>query len=255
MSIKSAIKSLDPDLVIHAGAYTKVDLAEKEKDLCEKINRHSVDTIVRSLKSTCPIIYFSTEHVYGVDHTSQITRDSATNPLNHYAKTKLAGEQVIKQSDIPYIIFRTSWVFGKGGANFVDTILNLSKSRKKISVVCDQVGSPTSSTTIASVIDSLITNAKKDFVSFFLKNKGVYHLCDSGETSWANYAQTIVAYARKLNISLLLEEIEFIKSSQYKTLAVRPLNSRMCCKETCKVFSVSFDSWKDSLWKYMSGLK
>ena len=142
--IKECIKNVNPEAIIHCGAYTLVDKAEEEKELCKRVNATSTKEIAKCSKELdIPMIYISTDYVFDGTKDGEYTEDDLPNPINVYGKTKYEGEVYVQEILEKYYIVRISWVFGDNGNNFVETMLRLSKKRELLSVINDQVGSPT----------------------------------------------------------------------------------------------------------------
>ena len=211
-AVFATIEEYVPTAVIHCAAYTAVDKAEDEPELCRKINEDGTRNIALACKQVdAKMIYISTDYVFpGTgDHFYKPT--DATNPVSVYGKTKLTGEKVIQDILDRYFIVRISWVFGQNGNNFVKTMLRLGKERDSLNVVCDQIGSPTYTADLASLLCDMAESEKY----------GMYHATNEGVCSWAEFAQEIF---RRVGLDVTVNPIP---SSEYPTRAVRPLNSRM----------------------------
>ena len=211
-AVFAAIESYNPTTVIHCAAYTAVDKAEDEPELCRKINEDGTRNIAEACKQiNAKIIYISTDYVFSGhgDHFYKPT--DPTDPQSVYGKTKLAGEQAVQAISDKYFIVRISWVFGENGNNFVKTMLKLGKERESLNVVCDQIGSPTYTADLAPLLCDMAESEKY----------GIYHATNEGTCSWAEFAQEIFRQAG-LNTT-----VNPIPSSEYPTKATRPLNSRL----------------------------
>ena len=248
-SIYSAINTIKPDLCINCAAYTDVEQAESEKDLATKVNVDGTKYLCDALKKIeCPIIHFSTDHVYNTSHENLILESEETNPINHYGKTKLEGEKLITQSSIDYLIYRTSWVYSLRGKNFLTTMIQLFQKKEEISVVSDQWGAPTNTSTINALILHNIKDSKYDFLSYISKHKGIYHICDAGETNWAHFAKKIKDNVRSVDKKkFIIQNIHEIKSHQYPSKAKRPYNSRLSLKKTQETFCFYAKHWQKNL--------
>ncbi|MDR0273361.1 MAG: dTDP-4-dehydrorhamnose reductase, partial [Clostridiales bacterium] len=211
-AVFSAIEEYAPTTVIHCAAYTAVDKAEDEPELCHKINADGTRHIAEACKKiNAKIIYISTDYVFPGTGNNFYKPDDPTDPISVYGKSKLAGELAVKETLDQYFIVRISWVFGKNGNNFVKTMLRLGKEREILNVVCDQVGSPTYTADLAPLLCDMAGSEKF----------GTYHATNEGMCSWAEFAQEIFSFA-KMNT-----QVNPIPSSEYPTKAARPLNSRM----------------------------
>lgn len=230
-----AIAAYSPDVVVHCAAYTDVDSAEDEPEICQKINAEATEMIAKACaKINAAMLYISTDYVFDGSGTTPFETNSPTNPINTYGHTKLAGEFAVKANLSSYFIVRTSWVFGKNGKNFVKTMQRLGSSRNQVNVVCDQVGSPTYTEDLAELIaDMAVTN-----------KYGTYHASNEGYCSWAEFAEAIFAladYETKVN---------FITTEEYHTRAVRPHNSRLSRRCLDENGFARLPHWKDALSRF-----
>ncbi len=214
------------NFIINAAAYTNVNKAEEERNLANIINHKAVEILANyCAKNNVSLIHYSTDYVFDGSGNKPFKEDNKKNlnPLNYYGRTKLDGEIAIINSGCNYIILRTSWVWNDHGKNFVNTIRKLAKEREEINVIDDQIGSPTSAYYIASNTIKIINRI------FKIKNspKTIYHLVEEQYMSWYDFALKIVKNLKDNNEKLLVKKINPIKTSDYKTVAKRPLNSRL----------------------------
>jgi dTDP-4-dehydrorhamnose reductase len=185
--VKRVIREIHPDVVIHTAAYTKVDLAESEPDQAFLINSYGTRNVaVVSEAVGAKLVYISTDYVFDGTATTPYNEFALTNPQSVYGKSKLAGEQFVRDLHSKFFIVRTSWVFGKHGNNFVKTMLKLAKERNELMVVNDQVGCPTYTVDLANCILDLIQTEKY----------GIYHVSNSGQCSWYEFAKAIFEEAK-----------------------------------------------------------
>lgn len=201
------------NFVLHAAAYTKVDDAETNRDLAFLINAEGTKNVaIASNEKSIPIIYISTDYVFDGEKGAPYLTDDKTNPINIYGASKLAGEEAVKKENPKYYIARTSWLYGKHGKNFVDTMIALSKTQKSLKVVNDQFGCPTWTVDLADGVKNLIEKE----MPF-----GIYHLCGSSVASWFEFAKKI--------FKILKIEIEVIPvvTSEFPRPAKRPRFSGM----------------------------
>lgn len=206
------IIAFHPDVIIHCAAYTAVDKAEDEKDICRAVNAVGTENIAKICKKiNAKMLYISTDYVFDGTKKGFYEVDDTPNPINFYGKTKLEGEQAVQKILDKYFIVRISWVFGEHGNNFVKTMFRLGKERKEISVVSDQVGSPTYTVDLAQLLVDMVHTDKY----------GIYHATNEGECSWAEFAEAIFKVA-EMNVN-----VRYITSDEYSTKAKRPQNSRM----------------------------
>lgn len=237
-SIYNFIKAYMPNVIIHAAAYTAVDKAEIEKDTCLAINADATGYIADICKEIdAKLIYISTDYVFdGTKKTPYETTD-VTNPINFYGETKLLGEENIKKLMSKYFIVRTSWVFGINGNNFVKTMLKLARANKELSVVCNQIGSPTYTEDLAQLICSMCKTEKY----------GTYHASNTGVCSWAEFAGKIMEYSGN---DTIINDI-----THYETLAKRPENSVLSNKSLIDGGFETLPLWTDALKRYIKELK
>ncbi len=228
-----------PDGVIHCAAYTAVDKAEDEEEICEKINAEGSLYIAEACeKIGAKMIYVSTDYVFGGDGENPYEPEDAKNPQNVYGRTKLDGENNALENCSKTFIVRTSWVYGINGGNFVKTMRRLAETRDELSVVADQIGSPTYTRDLAVLLVSMIKTEKY----------GVYHATNEGFMSWAEFAESIM---KKSGLNV---KINHIPTSEYPVKAKRPLNSRLSKKcLTDNGFSL-LPSQDDALTRYIEEL-
>jgi dTDP-4-dehydrorhamnose reductase len=185
--VKQVISEANPDVVIHAAAYTKVDLAESEPDKAFLINAYGTRNVAVSSEAVeAKLVYISTDYVFDGTANVPYNEFAPTNPINVYGKSKLVGEQFVRDLHSKFFIVRTSWVYGKNGNNFVNTMLKLAEERDELMVVHDQVGCPTYTIDLANCILELIQTEKY----------GIYHVSNSGYCSWYEFAKAIFEEAR-----------------------------------------------------------
>ena len=241
-AIKSAIKELNPAVIVNAAAYTAVDKAESEPDLAASVNSDAVATMAESAgDSGALLIHYSTDYVFSGEGSGPYKPEDAANPKSVYGLTKLKGEQAIQASGCNYLIFRTSWVYSSHGNNFVKTMLRLGKEKDQLRVVADQTGAPTSAEQIADVTSLALcgyrTGSLKD---------GIYHLTAGGETTWHGFASHVLGTARKLGLCLQIspENIVPIPTSEFPTPASRPANSRMNNTALESALQIRMPDWR-----------
>jgi len=243
-ALKDAIDCVRPDVILNAAAYTAVDKAEGDKEHAFAVNADAVKNLAKITHSIGAwLIHYSTDYVFDGSKPTPYVETDATNPVNVYGASKLAGEQAIAQNSCQHLIFRTSWVIGKDGNNFAKTILRLASERNHLNVVGDQVGVPTST--------SLISHVTLDAIDA-IKNgrawpQGIYHLTPRGESNWYEVAQTLVGFAEQKAISLAasVKDIYTITTADYPTAARRPLNSRLDTRKLQTQLSFELPHWTD----------
>ena len=249
--IRRVIQEIKPSLIINPAAYTAVDRAESEPELAFAINAQAPKVMAEAAAQlNASLIHFSTDYVYDGQKSSAYLETDTVNPLSVYGKTKLAGEQAIAHIGLPHLIFRTSWVYGAYGKNFLKTILRLSAEHEKLRIVSDQYGSPTSSQSIAAATAQLLLGWNRDEVA----QTGVYHMTNSGSTSWHRFAcQIIREYEDQIEhhhlpvLKARVDYVEAISTNDYPTPAVRPANSRLDNTKLKTVFNVELPLWQEAL--------
>jgi dTDP-4-dehydrorhamnose reductase len=235
---KSFILNYKPDVVIHCAAYTAVDKAEDEKDICYAVNVLGTRYIAQACaKIQAKMVYISTDYVFDGEGEKPFEITDEPRPINYYGKTKYEGELEVKKYLDNAFIIRVSWVFGINGNNFVKTMLKLGKEREQLNVVSDQIGSPTYTYDLAKLISDMI----------FTEKYGTYHATNEGVCSWYEFACEIF---KLVGIDVLVNPI---KTEDYPTRAMRPKNSKLS-KESLNSF-YRLPTWQDSLKKYIYQMK
>lgn len=250
-SIRDAVRRAQPHLIVNAAAYTAVDKAESEPDLAQRINGDAVAILAAEAKSIgAAMIHYSTDYVFDGSKSTPYVEEDATGPFSVYGRTKLAGEQALANADIPYLVLRTSWVYGARGKNFLLTILKLATEKPELRIVDDQIGAPTWSHDIAEATASIARSWIKDPEN----HSGIYHLTAMGETSWCCFAAEAIRLRTLENLSQPLARLVPIPTLEYPTPAARPKNSRLNCNKVRDVFRVQLPEWKNSLAKVVPSI-
>lgn len=228
--VEKVILGYKPDIIFHCAAYTAVDKAEEDKENCYNINVNGTKNIVSvAEKINAKVVYISTDYVFDGTKEGIYEIDDKTNPINYYGYTKLMGEKEVQQLN-DYLIVRISWVFGKNGKNFVKTMLNLAETKTKLSIVSDQIGSPTYTKDLSKLLLDMIENNKK----------GLFFATNEDFCSWYEFAE----YIFKINnINIKLNKI---LTKDYKTLAKRPLNSKLSKNKLDEEGLTRLPSWQDA---------
>lgn len=236
-----------PEVVIICSAYTQVDQAETDREVCELINFKAPREIARwCAQNDCLLIHFSTDYVFSGVKSSAWVESDVPQPLNWYGETKWEGEMAIQDTHCRHLIFRTSWVFSEFGRNFVKTMLKLGREKETLRVVSDQIGSPTYAPAVAQVVWDVV---RKYLETKKVKN-GLYHLSGIGSTSWSDFAEAIFSQAKKiehLDFQLKVAKVEKILTADYQTIAARPLNSVLDQSKVQKELGIIMPTWQDSL--------
>lgn len=234
------VRRQSPNVIVNAAAYTAVDKAESDASLCRSINATAPGFLASEAKRGGALfVHYSTDYVYPGNKTTPYVEDDATGPLGEYGRTKLEGDQLIQQSGANYLIFRTAWVYGARGANFLRTMLRLAKDRPELRVVSDQVGAPTWSRMIAEGTAQAIAKAVADPARF----SGVYHLTAGGETSWYGFTEAILDVFNPQPRPKLTP----ITTDQYPTAAKRPAYSVLSNDKLARTFGIRLPDWRRQL--------
>ena len=240
--IKAAISEIKPDLLVNAAAYTDVDKAETEEDLAYRVNAEAVKMMVEEAeKYNTAIVHYSTDYIFDGEKGPYV-EDDKPNPINAYGRSKLAGENIIRQSQLPYIIFRSGWIYGGRGKNFLLTVLRLAREREKLKIVDDQYGSPTWSRFIAEATANVLSRSNGQITDFLKQYGGIYHLTSSGSTTWYNFARMILRLD-PCRQEQLCREVLPITTEEFPTPAKRPKCSTLDNKRVEKAYNLKRPRW------------
>lgn len=243
--IIDTINEHQPEIIINAAAYTAVDRAEKDKQAAYQINAVAPRIMAQQAKRlNALLIHYSTDYVFDGEKTSPYKESDATNPLNTYGDSKCKGELEIEKYASRYIVFRTSWVVGSHGNNFIKTIFRLARERDKLDIVSDQIGVPTSVSLLSHVMIKLVARLKTDG-SYSIPN-GIYHLSPTGKTTWHEYACYVLMFAKQsgYQFKTCLGNVSAINTKDYPTDARRPLNSLLDTKKVSRILNLELPDWK-----------
>lgn len=242
--VRQVVREVKPALIVNPAAYTAVDKAESEVETCMRANAEAPGVMAEEARKLgAALVHYSTDYVFDGTKGGAYVEDDVVNPQNVYGKSKLAGEQAIAASGCDHLIFRTSWVYGTRGKNFLLTMLRLGAEREELSVVADQMGAPTWSNTIATLTSNVLAQAVGGSDDWWKQSSGVYHLTASGATSWHGFAQAIFDNSK-------LEKkptVKAIPAASYPTPAARPSNSRMSGEKLFTTFGVKAPEWDEAL--------
>lgn len=242
--IAGALGAIAADVVVNAAAYTKVDQAEYEPDLAQRINGESPGRLAAlAAAAGCPFIHISTDYVFDGTLDRPYLENDPVAPLGAYGRSKLAGEAAVASATANHAILRTAWVYAPFGANFVRTMLRLATSHPTVQVVDDQIGSPTSALDLADAVLQVAHNLHTRPVEASLR--GIFHTAGSGFATWAEVASTVFARARALGGPAA--EVVPITTAEYPTPARRPANSRLDCARLASRHGVTLPDWRASV--------
>ncbi len=238
-----AVSRLRPDIIISCAAYTKVDLAEKERAEAEALNRTGPANLARAAaEAGAKLIHISTDFVFDGRKPLPYTEADATNPLGVYGETKLEGEEEIRRSMEGHMIVRTSWLYGAKGQNFVKTIIRLAGEREFVRVVYDQAGTPTWAADLAGALVDMARSIEQGGAQW-----GLYHYSNEGVASWYDFAVAVVEEAVAAGFSLKCKRVEPILTAEYPTPARRPAYSVLDKAKIKKTFNLKIPHWRVSL--------
>lgn len=248
-SLIAILDAVKPDVIVNPAAYTAVDKAETEIELAMQVNAIAPGVLAEEAKKRgALLVHYSTDYVFDGTKTVPYTEDDAPNPQNVYGRSKLAGEEAIRQSGCDHLIFRTSWVYASRAQNFVKTILRLAKEREELKIVADQIGAPTWARNIADATAHAIHQAvsERSWGDF---ESGVFNMTSAGSVSWHGFAEAIVSAMRAtpMGETLKIQRILPIPTEAYPLPAARPKNSRLDSARLTRRFSLELPAWDVSL--------
>jgi dTDP-4-dehydrorhamnose reductase len=240
-SIVAIIRKLQPNIIVNAAAYTAVDQAEQETELAAAINGTAPGILAEEAKRLqALLIHYSTDYVFNGNNTTAYIETDSVDPLGVYGSTKLAGEQAIQAIADKYLIFRTAWVYGLRGKNFLLTMQRLAKQRDELKIVADQIGAPTWSRLIAEATAQVIAQINSTLYKVDIETiSGIYHLTCGGETNWYEFAKAILASS---NTKILP-----INTVDYPTPAKRPAYSVLSNQKLINTFGIRLPDWNKAL--------
>lgn len=235
-AVKRVMEATNPDKVVHCAAWTAVDDAEDKVEICRRVNAEGTENIaVMCKKLDIPMVYLSTDYVFDGEGTRPWEPDDERHPLNVYGQTKYEGELAVEKNLDKYFIVRIAWVFGINGKNFIKTMLRLSETHDTLTVVDDQIGSPTYTYDLARLLVDMLETEKY----------GRYHATNEGLCSWCEFAKEIFRQAgRKVTVIP-------VSSEEYPAKAKRPHNSRMDKSKLTELGFVPLPTWQDALSRYL----
>jgi dTDP-4-dehydrorhamnose reductase len=261
-AIRLAVQELKPRWIVNAAAYTAVDKAESDSERAFVINGDAPGVLgeeARRIGAT--VIHFSTDYVFSGTGTRPWREDDPTGPLGVYGASKLAGEQALAASGAAHLIFRTSWVYGTSGENFLLRILKLAAEREELRIIDDQHGAPTWSRTLARLAVHSILRGEADAAKHRTTSaeaiqpiSGIYHACSAGTTTWFGFASEFLRIAQTARPERVFARLTAIPSSAYPAAAKRPENSRLNCEKLERTFGFELPTWEHSTAQVMDEL-
>ena len=243
--LAATVRAVSPDLIVNAAAHTAVDKAESEPALTQRLNAEAPAVLAREAAARgALLVHYSTDYVFDGSGEQPWREDDTTGPLGVYGRTKLEGEQAIRQSGAQHLILRTSWVYAARGGNFAKTMLRLAQERERLTVIDDQWGAPTGAELIADVTAHAVRQLRER-----PQDVGTYHLAASGFTTWFEYAKYVLALVPLANAAtkLVVKEVTPIPTSAYPTPARRPHNSRLNTDKLQAAFGLRLPPWQDGV--------
>lgn len=244
VAVRSLIAQTQPDVIVNAAAYTAVDRAETEPALAMQINRDLPAILAEEARRRgALLVHYSSDYVYDGEKASPYVEGDPAHPISQYGLSKLAGDEAVATAGGRSIIFRTSWVFGEQGNNFVKTIVRLAHERRSLNVVADQIGSPTPASLIAAVTGAVLS--RLDYgQAMATDDQRLYHVAAANPVSWHQFAQQIVQRVQgQPGVILSPAAVLPIPASEYPLAARRPQNSRLDCHRLRETFSLQMPCW------------
>ena len=254
-AIRALVARVQPQVIVNPAAHTAVDKAESEPELAHAINTIAPQVFAEeAAKLGALLVHYSTDYVFDGTKDGWYSETDTPNPQSVYGKTKLAGELAIAAANPRHLIFRTSWVFGTHGANFLKTILRLAVEREELKIIADQYGAPTA----ASLLADVTAHAVRQVLAEESKAAGLYgtyHLVAGGETSWHGYAEQVVQLAKDAEMQVLAKQILAIPTSAYPLPAPRPANSRLNTQKLQTACGLRLPEWQEGVQQVMTLLR
>jgi dTDP-4-dehydrorhamnose reductase len=259
-SIRRVVREVRADLIVNAAAYTAVDAAETQEVTARAINAEAPARLAEEAKRLdAALVHYSTDYVFDGLKRAPYLEEDPPNPINVYGRTKLAGEQAIRNSGVRHLIFRTSWVYARHGRNFLLTILRLATEREELRIVADQVGAPTCAFDVAAATAKIVTILAGTKGSFNLPASGTYHMTAAGQTTWYEFAKAILEEAARVpqdrpwlttatnSRPLIASRVLPISTKEFGSPTRRPAYSILSNARLMQTFGVSLSDWRTQL--------
>jgi dTDP-4-dehydrorhamnose reductase len=260
--ISRTIREIRPQVIVNAAAYTAVDQAETHETAARAVNAEAPGLMAEEAKKIgAVLVHYSTDYVFDGSKKEPYDEMDAVNPLNAYGKTKLWGEQAIRSSGLPHLIFRTSWVYARRGRNFLLTILRIATEREELRIVSDQVGAPTCASDVAAATTKILSRiCERNNRSFVFSDvSGTYHMSAAGQTAWYNFAETILEEAKATSHNLnwlaaatqgrplITRRVIPISTKEFGSPTPRPAYSILSNSRLSQTFGVALPDWRTQL--------
>jgi dTDP-4-dehydrorhamnose reductase len=247
VGLRSFVRDVAPEIILNAAAYTAVDRAESEPELAMAVNARAPAVLAEeALRLRALLVHYSTDYVFDGSMAGAREETDSPNPLNVYGASKLAGEQGIAEVGGRFLVFRTSWVYGPRGNNFLLTMLRLGRERDRLNIVDDQIGAPTTTIELAHATRSILDGVADNRFGALEKWAGIYHMTCGGAVSWCGFAKAIFERAGFL-LGKKSPIVSPIRASEYPTAAQRPQNSVLSNEKLRRCFGVELSSWESAL--------
>lgn len=242
-AVRNAVRAIAPTIIVNPAAYTAVDRAEGEPERAHAVNAVAPGVLAEeAARLGALLVHYSTDYVFAGSGDAPWREDDAPGPRNVYGATKLQGEQAIEAAGCRHLIFRTSWVYGARGSNFLLTMRRLMRERPELKIVADQIGAPTWCRDLAEATAQVLAQVRAADESHW----GVYHMTNAGETSWHGFAETIRSLDA-FDATVVPARLVPIPSADYPTPACRPLNSRLDNGKLARSFGLRLRDWREAL--------
>ena len=247
-TVRHTVRDIAPHIIVNPAAYTAVDKAESEAELAHAVNATAPGILAEEAgRLGALLVHYSTDYVFNGSGDMSWREDDACDPINVYGATKLAGERAIQATGCRHLIFRTSWVYGARGSNFLLTMHRLMRERPELKIVADQIGAPTWCRDLAEATAQIVSQISSPASGLDpMQPWGVYHMTNGGETSWHSFAQAIQALDTDDETRVATRLLP-IPSSDYPTPAKRPLNSRLDNDKLERTFGLRLQDWHAAL--------
>jgi dTDP-4-dehydrorhamnose reductase len=247
-AVRQMVRDVQPTVIVNPAAYTAVDRAESEPQQAMVANGTAPRVLAEEARRVdALLLHYSTDYVFDGHGTQPWRESDVPCPLSVYGKTKLAGEEAIRNSGARHIVLRISWIYAAHGKNFVKTMLRLGSEKAELKIVDDQIGAPTPASLVAAATADILRRAEGSPGDWASDRGGIVHLSSAGETSWRDFAEEIFRLARAASVPLEVARVVPIATAEFATAARRPLNSRLDCTRLDERFGLRLPDWRDAL--------